>query len=69
MFLKNIAPFKKKERKLQIYYIIYYIYNILQIGLEKKYVRTPETRLKKSWPCLFFNRNENEKISKCFKIK
>lgn len=44
MFLENVAPLKKKKEVVD---------NILQIGLEKKYIRTPETRLKRSWPCLF----------------
>ena len=62
MFLENVAPLKKKKKEV--------VDNVLQIDLEKKYVRTPETKLKRSWPCLFFfNRNENETISKCFKIK
>ena len=46
MFLENVAPFKTKKKEV--------VDNILQIDLEKKYVRTPETRLKRSWPCLFF---------------
>lgn len=39
MFLENVAPLKKKKKEV--------VDNVLQIDLEKKYVRTPETKLKK----------------------